>query len=227
VARLTGVPEATVRVRLVSALRRLSQAKPPSLHDPEIAEYLLADVSVTERDGMGRELQKHGVDPAELHDIEAAFTTLRAAPAKDWSALALTPGPELPLGPSPLDATALQLLDEVVRQGEPRQEAAARLGIEAGEAARRLVGVLRSLSTGGGAQPTDELIASFLFDGPAGPPARQLWAAGVDPSQLHQLEWTLATIRSLPADQWRELTAEGPEIAQELEELEVLEEARS
>ena len=227
VVALTGIPDATVRVRLVSALRRLSQSKPPDQHDLAIADFLLADVGVTERDGMGRELQKQGVEPTEMHDIEAAFRTLCSASAKDWSASVVGPGPDLPLGPWPVDATALELLDEVARRGAQPGEAAERLGIEPGEAPRRLVGALRSLSTGGAAQPADGLIASFLFNRPVAPPARQLWAAGVDPFELHQLERALDAIRSLPAEHWSEITASEPVVAQELEELEVLEEARS
>ena len=47
------------------------------------------------------------------------------------------------------------------------------------------------------------MIGSYLLDGSDGPPTGQLWAAGVDPIELQQLELKLAQIRSLSGRQWR------------------------
>jgi O-antigen/teichoic acid export membrane protein len=218
---LAGVPETTVRTRLVAGLRRLSDAGPPIEQDAAIGQYLLSDASVTERDGMARDLWAAGVAPVDLYEIEAAFDILRAARAKSWSASAIHRDDHLSDGGWAVDTATLTLLDEVGRLGRPRREVAARMSIDPRDLDRRFVGALRSLASGGASQPADSLIASFLLDGSGAPPARQLWAAGVDPLELHQLELTLSTIRSLPADRWREIrTEDDPALAEELAQME-------
>jgi hypothetical protein len=209
VTALTGVSELTVWLALVSALRHVADAGVPGPHDQAIADYLLIPRSATQRDGIARELWEAGVSAVELHLIETAYAALRSAPAKAWSATVLR-GRTLPPGPWPIDPTALELLDEVVRAGKPRRQVATRLGLDRREADRELIGALRALTNDGGAQPVDGLIASFLLDGPDAPPARQLWAAGVDPLELHQLELALTEIRTMPKEHWTDVTVSKP-----------------
>jgi O-antigen/teichoic acid export membrane protein len=204
VTALTGVPTPTVERRFVHALRKLADAGEPGDHDLTIADYLLTSRSVTMREGIARELWEV-VSPVELHQIETAFDALRNAPPKAWSKTVVHGGQDLPPAPWPLDTTAMKLLDGVVREGRRRAEVAREAGLTEPQADRRLVGALRTLSTGQGSSPADGLIASFLFERADAPPARQLWAAGVDPIELHQLELVAAEIRSLAGEEWAEL----------------------
>ncbi len=76
VSARTGLPEDTVRRRLVATLRLLSGAGVPSDDDLDISEYLLDSDSITQRDAVARELWQRGVDPLHLHQIELTFNTL-------------------------------------------------------------------------------------------------------------------------------------------------------
>jgi O-antigen/teichoic acid export membrane protein len=217
VTAISGVPETTVKLRFVSALRRLADAGSPGPTDHAIADYLLTSQSTTQRDGIARELWKTGVKPVDLHKIETAFDSLRAASPKAWSATVVRGGRNLPPSPWPIHPSGLRLLDEVLRRNRPRQEVAAELGIALRDLDRRLIGTLRTLIGGGGPKPVDGLIAAFLLHDPDAPPARQLWAAGVDPLELHELEMAIAEVRSLAKDRWREVVAREPVDAEVVE----------
>ncbi len=209
---LTGIPELKIEEILVTALRRLAEAGEPGEHDAAIGQYLLSDSSLTERAGVERALWEVGVPPVELHQIESAFRALSSAPAREWAATVLDSGRDLPAAPWPVDPVTLELAGEVIRRGRPREEVARSRGIEERELDRRMVGLLRTIGGGGGSRGADGLIAAFLLEWPDGPPARQLWAAGVDPLALHQLELTLDAIRTLSEEQWGQLAA-APEAA--------------
>lgn len=206
----TGVPERTVGLRLVAALRRIADAGQPGDHDHAVADYLLTPRSVTMREGIARELWEVGIPAVELHQIETAFDALRNAPAKAWAASALQGGRELPPAPWRVSEREHELLEQVVRYRRPRHEVAADLDIRVRELDRQLIGVLRRLTNGGGPQAYDSLIAAFMFDHPPTVPARQLWAAGVDPLALHELELAVEEIRALKRGDWGEATARQP-----------------
>jgi len=61
---------------------------------------------------------------------------------------------------------------------------------------------LRALARIDGDPRTDRLIAAFLFDGDARPDAEQLWAAGIDPVEVHELDVRAAAIRRMPPERW-------------------------
>lgn len=212
VSAVTGLPLAAVRRHLVAALRQLADGEPPSKQDGLIGEYLLIEGSITQRDGVARSLWELDVRPAELHQLEVTFNALRSAPAKAWATTVVDEGRELPPPPWPVDETALMIIEEAVRRNSPRDELARRLTVDRREVDRRVVGALRAIAGRRSSHQADSLIAAFLLDGTQAPPSRQLWAAGVDPLELHQLELTLIAIRSLPEDRWRRVAAQ-PQMA--------------
>jgi hypothetical protein len=203
VSVLTGLPEASVRVRLVAALKQITDVHTPPEEDEGIAQLLLDFDSVTAQDRLARELwEDRGVSPSALLDIESAFKALRGASAKVWSAGEEQITHHLNLEARPLDPATLKLLDEVVRRGGDGKEAAPPLGVDAGELDRRLVAALRSVDGDGASHPADRLVGAFLIGGPDAPPASQLWAAGVDPLELHGLDLTLEGVRKVPRRKW-------------------------
>ena len=58
----------------------------------------------------------------------------------------------------------------------------------------------------GASHPADRLIGAFLMGGEDAPPASQLWAAGVDPLELHELDLTFEGVRRVPQRKWDRLT---------------------
>jgi O-antigen/teichoic acid export membrane protein len=207
VSARTGVSELNVRLRFIAALRRLSDAGAPCGDDVAISEYLLDTGSITQRDAVARTLWDEGVEPVDLHQIESAFRTLTSAPAGAWPG-ARDPRGSVGGGPArSLDPPSAKLLDELVRRGRPADEVAAGLGLDPHDLDRELVGALRAADNeGDGARgPADSLIGAFLLGGPSKPPPGQLWAAGVDPIELHRLQLTLGQVRALPARRWRRI----------------------
>jgi hypothetical protein len=206
VAVATGLPVDAVRRHLVAALRAVADVGTPAKQDPLMGEYLLLDGSITARDGVARSLWELGVRPVELHQLETAYNALRAAPAKAWASTVVDEGRDLPPPPWPISESERALLEEAIRHDVPRQDLATRLGVPPREIDRRVVGALRSIAGRRDSNQTDALIAAFLLDSSDAPPARQLWAAGVDPLEVHQLELTLSAIQSLPKDRWQTIT---------------------
>jgi DNA-directed RNA polymerase specialized sigma24 family protein len=215
VVAATGLAPDTVRRRLVSALRRVADIGEPSNHDLDISEYLLAEGSVTERDAIVRALEHQGVDLADLHRIELVWSALRRS-GRPATALTTTGGGPRDKPRSPdlegwaLDEQSLALLDDVVRSGCSSAEVADRLGVAKQLVQRRLVSALRIIA--GDADPAEDfphpgeaLMAAFLFDDAARTPAAQLWAAGIDPLELHRLELARATVRRASRSNWRRL----------------------
>jgi O-antigen/teichoic acid export membrane protein len=206
VAVLTGLPERTVRRRFVAALKQIAEVETPPSEDEGIARYLLDIDSITAQDRLARELWEYRrVPAAALLDIESTFKSLRSAPAKMWAESEEQSGHDLNLESRPLDPLTLVLLDEVVRRGEPNEAVAPRLGLRSSEIDRQLVAALRSVDGDGASHPADSLIGAFLHGGSGAPPASQLWAAGVDPIELHDLELTLAGIRKVSQRRWERI----------------------
>lgn len=201
----TGLPERSVRLTLVTALRRLSAAGPPGAEDYEISEFLLHTDSITERDAIARALWDEGVEPVDLHEIDFTFRALYEAPASAWPAKTQRRERGRAELEWALDPQAMRLLDALVREGRDRDRVAQGLGLTRLELDRRLVEALRQAGDNGDRAPgpADAMIGSYLLDGRAGPPTGQLWAAGVDPIELQHLQLTLAQIRSLSGRQWR------------------------
>jgi O-antigen/teichoic acid export membrane protein len=205
VSARTGLPDRAVRLTLIAALRRLSAAGPPTADDYAISEFLLDTDSITERDAIARALWDEGVEPVDLHEIDFTFRALYEAPASAWPATTQRRRLGRRESEWSLDPQATRLLDALVREGRDRGQVAEDLGLTSLELDRRLVGALRQAGENGHRAhgPADAMIGSYLLDGSDGPPTGQLWAAGVDPIELQQLELKLAQIRSLSGRQWR------------------------
>ncbi len=198
VSQLAGMPVSQVSVELVRGLRGLSATPGTDEYDEEIGRWLLSTDAVTSKDAVQRRIEDDGATPAEIHAIEAAFTALRSAPAKAWSAATASPAVALPDPPWPVSPQVLALLDGAVRDEVPRSMLAATNRLTERELDRRLVGGLRSLAGLPARASLDRMIAAFLLDRRDAPPSRQLWSAGVDPIELHELELVVAAIRSMP-----------------------------
>ncbi len=203
VSEVVGMPISEVGVELVRGLRRVSATPGTGEHDEQIAQWLLSTDAVTSKDAVQRRIEEDGATPEEIHALEAAFTALRSAPARAWSAATASPVSTLPDPPWPVDPQTLNLLDSAVRGEVPRQMVAASHRLTERELDRRLVGGLRSLAGLPARAALDRMIAGFLLDGPDGPPSRQLWAAGVDPIELHELELVVVAIRAMPDSSWQ------------------------
>jgi len=204
---VSRLPRHELQADLVHALRTLTGAGTPGPWDTEIGALLLSTASITERDSMARRLLEIGVRPHELHVITSAFESLRAAPARAWKSAAADLGARLPSSPWPMDATAPQILGLVVRDEQPRQFAADRIGIAISALDRELIAALAALAGRSADGLTDRLLAAFLFDGADAPSAHQLWAAGVDPIEVHELELVIAAISSIPDGEWAQIAA--------------------
>jgi O-antigen/teichoic acid export membrane protein len=197
-----GIPERIVRERFMASLRRLAGVGPPGPDDDGIASYLLAGASVTERDGLARNLWSDQVEIMDLHALEVTFNALRDAPSDEWRSVARDPDEVLAGGTWALDPPARLLIEEVVRRGRPTDTVAQRLGLSALEAGKQLVAAVRRMAGDGGPRPADQLIGAFLFASEDRPAAAQLWSAGVDPLEVHRLELAIARMRALPDRDW-------------------------
>ncbi len=204
---LLGLALPELSVELVHALRRLSETPGTASLDDEIGLWLLSTDAVTSKDAVQRRIEVAGASPAEIHAIEAAFTALRSAPAKAWPDAASRERRTLPEPPWPVNARVLELLDRAVRGDMPKQLLAVASGLTEPELDRLLVGGLRSLAALPPRASLDRMIAGFLLDGRDAPPARQLWSAGVDPVELHELELVVTAIRSMPESRWQGVKA--------------------
>jgi O-antigen/teichoic acid export membrane protein len=84
-AELLGRQEPVILHRFVTSLRGLGQVGAPSEHDAAIGAYLLSPAPQAERDTRARGLWKEGVEPLELHSLEATYQRLRQLPPRAWA----------------------------------------------------------------------------------------------------------------------------------------------
>lgn len=211
VAAATGLPPDGVALRLIAALRHLAGVPERGAHDLDIAACLLAPGTVTERDMAVRALEHRGVDIADLHRIEVVFNAVRQTRpvplTRGKSHQANGHGPGDPEHWT-LDEQELRLLDKAIRQGRATAELARNLKLDEEEIHRCLVRSLRVIAGGASRTmrgPGDLLIGPFLFGGPHQPSTDQLWAAGIDPLELHQLELAISAVRQVPLGEWNRL----------------------
>jgi O-antigen/teichoic acid export membrane protein len=191
---------------LVRGLRTLARIDGTGALDDEIGWWLLSTDAVTSKDAIQRRIEDAGAPPAEIHAVEAAFTDLRSAPAKFWPRAVVTPKITLPDPPWPLDPRVVHVIDRALRADVPRELIAAADGLSERELDRLLVSGLRELAVLPRRASFDRLIAGFLLDREH-VPARQLWAAGVDPVEVHELELVVQAIRAIPESRWQEIVA--------------------
>jgi O-antigen/teichoic acid export membrane protein len=79
-----GTEVRETEVRLVSLLREINGATPPTDQDQRIGEYLFSDLPVAELDALARTLWSEGVDPSDLHALEGTLKSLQRLPARAW-----------------------------------------------------------------------------------------------------------------------------------------------
>jgi hypothetical protein len=84
VAAAHRVSEWEVGIRLARALRQLVGVGPASEDDGRLGRYLLSDESPADHDSHARLLAKEGVDPLDIHELDAALVALRRAPRRAW-----------------------------------------------------------------------------------------------------------------------------------------------
>ena len=77
VSRSLSEPE--LALRLVWALRTVGDPHGPTSDDLLLGRYLLARGAVAERDVLARDLWRRGVDPLDLHKLEATLVDVRGA----------------------------------------------------------------------------------------------------------------------------------------------------
>jgi O-antigen/teichoic acid export membrane protein len=201
--RTRGTPlDPALRAGLVGGLRELTGKVPSGPGDAEIGAYLTANLTVAERDKLGRYLMGGGtVGAEELFALESAFSSLERIPTERWFSELPNQGAVFPSPPWQLDAGARELLERALRP-DGASSGAGEPGTEGGDVERRVVACVRSLTGLGPPQPTDRLIGMFLLSPDDSPPAAQLWAAGVDPLELHRLELAVQTIATMPQRRW-------------------------
>jgi O-antigen/teichoic acid export membrane protein len=92
VADRLGTQVGETELRLVRLLRHLA-ATPPTEQDQRIGQYLFSELPVAERDTLARALwEDDGVDPADLHRVEATLEQLRRVSKRTWKEATLSGG---------------------------------------------------------------------------------------------------------------------------------------
>jgi hypothetical protein len=88
IADVVGRPESAILDRFVTTLRVLGGVKSPSHNDTAIGAHLLSPGPTAEKDSSAQRLWQDGVDPLDLHSLEATSDRLGRLPARVWG----TPG---------------------------------------------------------------------------------------------------------------------------------------
>ncbi len=195
VAVRLGIDEVTVRRRVVAALRGLTGGVGEFPLDESLGYYLTSGAPPADLDAAMRDFRRAGANMVEFRVMENVFHRLRTLPRRAFTeaviAQHLPPGgwPRLPAGP----------LAALARADWSLGAAAAELGLPAAELAAKALADLRGLAGAPASRPYDPLIAGFLLAPGSVTDTRQLWAAGVDPLELHRLELTLDAARRRPA----------------------------
>jgi hypothetical protein len=155
---------------------------------------------------MARRLRESDAQAAELHGLESALVSLRKLPVE---ALRPPVTPHAPLVEPPwsLEASEREVLKHLRTSASFREVCSAEQGIPPEEVDRRVIGCLRKVAGIGESQPSDRLIGAFLLEDGKAPPSHQLWAAGVDPLDLHQIELAFNAVRAMPRRRWASATA--------------------
>jgi O-antigen/teichoic acid export membrane protein len=191
-ARL-GVDESTVLRAAAAGLRRLAGGSGEFLHDDQLALYLISNAAPADRDEMLRNARSRGTNMLEFRAMERVYHTLEKAPRKLWTEALLArydlPAPNSEAAPG-ASLAYLASSDWVLAAG------ARAAGSTERDFRAHIVRELRRLSSCEPPGPADQLIAQFLLDPDAAPATRQLWAAGIDPVELHRLDLTLRGLRA-------------------------------
>jgi hypothetical protein len=190
-ARL-GVDENAVLRSVAAGLRRLAGGGGEFLHDDHLAHYLVTDDTPADRNEMLRNARGRGANMLEFRAMERIYLTLQKAPRKAWTDALLA---RYDLRSSVAEAEPSSFLDHLARAGWDVGAAAREQSLPEREVRARVIAELRRLSSSGPAGPADQLIGQFLLDARPDLTSRQLWAAGVDPLELHRLDLVLRAVR--------------------------------
>lgn len=193
-ARL-GISRDELARDLVRGLARLTNVSGLVEHETTVGRWLLTELHA-DRIAAARSLWREGVAAIDMHTVETAYETLRDAPHGAWRTSVVPPDAtlveRLRLLPAPERAAIEQVLWARRAPARlPRDQRPVRQPLQP-----RLVRALRELGSVPGSDATDRLIGSFLFEA-NGVSARQLWAAGVDPIDVHRLELLERRLRVL------------------------------
>lgn len=185
-----GVDQATLLRSVVAGLRALCGGSGDTALDDGIGHYLTSKDTPANLDSAMRELRRAGVDMVQFRVIERTYNQLERAPQRAWTRAS----PDRAHQPG-LAGVALRAL---IASDWDLAGAARELGCSGSALSERALSELRQISGDGAVGPHDELLARFLFGPESAPAAGQLWAAGVDPLELHSLDLALASLRRSP-----------------------------
>jgi O-antigen/teichoic acid export membrane protein len=192
VAVRLGVEEVVVRRRVVAALRGLTGGTGDFPLDEQLGYYLISGDPPADLDAAMREFRRAGANMVEFRVMENVFQRLRRLPRRAFTEAVMSQR-------RPPDGAALGVpdgaLQALARTGWDLAAAASERGERAPELAADALADLRRMAGCPGPRPFDQLIARFLLEPGSVGDTRSLWAAGVDPLELHRLELTLAAVR--------------------------------
>lgn len=186
-----GVAEPALLGSVVAGLRRLAGGSGEFPRDEELGRYLTSVEPPADRDAVLRELRRSSTDLAESSVMEQIYRQLRDLPRRAWGAALLSR--HVPQRPAGVEDGAT--LEALARAGWSVDAAARELEFEPRELRARAIAELRRRGARGRPGPADQLMARFLLEPDGAPTPADLWAAGVDPIDLHQLELVLAQLR--------------------------------
>lgn len=189
-----GLTESRFLEVVAEGLRRLGGGRGSFPLDQQLAYYLVTNETPADSDETLRDIRKSGANMLEFRAMERAYRALRAISPKAWNKALLAPYRLA----APANLPAPSTLGSLARQGWDVHALARSEGTTARDIRRRATGELRSIGATGPPGPADQLIGQFLLNPEEMTSSAQLWAAGVDPVELHRLDLTLRGIKSRP-----------------------------
>jgi O-antigen/teichoic acid export membrane protein len=205
-----GIEEATVRRRVVAGLRALSGGSGSFPLDERLGYYLTSGDTPADLDAAMREFRRAGANMVEFRVLENIYGRLRRLPRRAFTAAVIglhDRADAITIGASLRDGA----LTALVESSFSAPAAAQALGLDGSELDALVVAELRELAGALTPQPYDQLVARFLLAPEGDRDSRALWAAGVDPLELHRLELALAAVRVHPPRR-RRLARRSPEV---------------
>jgi hypothetical protein len=189
-----GVDDATVRCSVVGGLRRLAGGSGEFPLDENLGYYLTSGDPPADLDSAMRDFRRAGANMVEFRVMENIFHRLQKAPRRAWNRAVMSLHEPPRLDPGSLGGD--ERLRALASSGWNLPQVADELHLSRAELRCQAVTELRRLSGCAGTAPQDQLIALFLLEPETASPPAQLWAAGIDPIELHRLELTLAALRN-------------------------------
>jgi O-antigen/teichoic acid export membrane protein len=189
-----GVDELGLRCSVVAGLRRLAGGSGEFPLDENLGYYLISGDAPADLDSAMREFRRAGANMIEFRVMENIYHRLKKVRRRAWNHAAT-----IRHRPSRLENGALvagERLRALAGSGWSVTEAARREQRSPVQFRAETLAELRRLAGCPARGPQDQLIAGFLLEPESRSPTDQLWAAGVDPIELHQLELALVAVRN-------------------------------